>query len=338
MTDSRDLVESRGGEDSRGAVEARGVEARLDAGDSRGEVDSLEAAEVRAWEDWLDTLESSDASDRFDAGGARDPKRPHTGKRSRGERKQRADKRTTDGKRSRDAQKARGAKKSRPADGNSPAASTPRAERIGRYGTPITELGLLAEETLALAIATRATEAQLLRAQASILAWLAEGNRVEPCGFASLSSLALEVLGIRPRTVRERLALHRIFLRHPAMERAFLDGKVTACQVLAVAPLPGGMGGGRGGSGGFDRRRRGCFGSSPRPRGADTSANPDSDSTGHRRPPVSPSAKSASRRARSRRSKSERDQARRREESPDEPEGRTISFTAPAGFRSSSSR
>ncbi len=254
-------------------------------------------------------------------------------------------------KRSRDVQKARGAKKSRRVDGNSPAASTPRAERIGRYGTPITELGLLAEETLALAIATRATEAQLLRAQASILAWLAEGNRVEQCGFASLSSLALEVLGIRPRTVRERLKLHRIFLRHPAMERAFLAGKVTACQVLAVSPFLAEWEAGVAAAAAAAEASATAAAAAPAAASAAASAT-STDATQATRPasewtrpnpdPDFDWASATSRlsvrelRFQARqvlKEKSERDQARRREEAPDEPEGRTISFTAPAGFQ-----
>ena len=103
--------------------------------------------------------------------------------------------------------------------------------------TPRTELGEIAETLLAQGIASRATEALFWRKEASVLAWLAEGNRVEKLGFTTLPSLALEVLGLRTRVVRDRLRLHRLFVRFPLMERAFLDGKMSACQALAIAPI-----------------------------------------------------------------------------------------------------
>ncbi len=345
-TDSRDPVESRGEEDSRDAVEARGGEDGIDMRESLGDVDPLEAAEVRAWEDWLDSLESGDGTRSRDERKSRAGKRSGDAKRSSTAKGSRAGNRSTDMKRSHDEKHPRGARKSRRADRKNPAASSTGTEPRQRLGTPLTELGLLAEETLALAIATRATEAQLLRAQASLLAWLAEGNRVEQCGFASLSSLALEVVGIRPRTVRERLALHRIFLRHPAMERAFLAGKMTACQALAVAPFLAE----------WEAAMAEAAASAASAADATGAAASDTDATGatspapegtrpHPHPHPDPDFDWAS--ATSRLSvrelrfqarqvlkeTSERDQARHREEHPDEPEGRTISFTAPAGFQ-----
>ncbi len=358
-TDSRDPVESRGEEDSRDAVEARGGEDGIDMRESLGDVDPLEAAEVRAWEDWLDSLESGDGTRSRDERKSRAGKRLGDAKRSSTAKGSRAGKRSTDMKRSHDEKRSRGAKKSKRTDGKksqradskNSAPSTPGSERGDRLGTPITELGLLAEETLALAIATRATEAQLLRAQASILAWLAEGNRVEQCGFASLSSLALEVVGIRPRTVRERLALHRIFLRHPAMERAFLAGKMTACQALAVAPFlaeweaavaaaavaeasataaaaaPAAASAAASAASAADATET----TSPASQGTRPHPDPDFDwasATSHL------SVRELRFQARQvLKEKSERDRARHREEHPDEPEGRTISFTAPAGFQ-----
>ncbi|MFH1144375.1 MAG: HNH endonuclease [Candidatus Eisenbacteria bacterium] len=98
-------------------------------------------------------------------------------------------------------------------------------------------IALLAEDLLAAATTTRRTEALLVRSQAAHLAWLAAGDRVLRCGFTSVSSLALEVLGLSPRTVRERLELHRLFVRVPAVERAFLEGRITACQARAAAPI-----------------------------------------------------------------------------------------------------
>ena len=175
------------------------------------------------------------------------------------------------------------------------------------YGT-VSELGALAEELLALAIATRSTEALLLRAQAGLLAWLSEGYRFERCGFGSLNDLAVDALGIRPRTVRERLSLHRIFERRPEMERAFLDGKVTACQVLAVAPLLA------------EEDREGGRRSGHSINWAEATARL---SVREIRQQV--------RQMRERRALE--DAAPRLEHPPEEPEGHTISFKAPVGFQ-----
>jgi hypothetical protein len=70
-----------------------------------------------------------------------------------------------------------------------------------------------------------------------MLAWLSAGARVQRCGFSSISSLALETLGLRPRTTRSRLALHRVLAKHPELERAFLDGGISACQLPYIARL-----------------------------------------------------------------------------------------------------
>jgi len=95
----------------------------------------------------------------------------------------------------------------------------------------------LAAELLAAALATRRSEALLVRLQASLLAWLAIGDRAQECGFSSVSALALELHGLKPRTVRERLALHRLFVRLPALEAAFVEGGLSACQILAASAI-----------------------------------------------------------------------------------------------------
>jgi hypothetical protein len=193
----------------------------------------------------------------------------------------------------------------------------------GSAGAPASELGLLAEKMLALAIATRSTEALLLRAQAGLLAWLAERNRFERCSFVSLNDLAVEVLQIRPRTARERLALHRLFQRHPEVERAFLAGKVTACQVLAAAPLFGDRDRSAGSAGGNDTAGAATGAARGGTAGAATGAAADS---------VLPTEAIASLSVREIR-QLVRERAASPEESPEAPEGRTISFQAPAGFQ-----
>jgi len=87
------------------------------------------------------------------------------------------------------------------------------------------------------ALATRELDAILLRKQAACLAYLAEDGQVRRLGFASLGDLASEMLGMRPRTARERVALHRSFVACPIAERAFLQGRLTSCKVTALAPV-----------------------------------------------------------------------------------------------------
>jgi hypothetical protein len=173
--------------------------------------------------------------------------------------------------------------------------------------TPSLELRRLAEEMLAVAIATRSTEALLLCRQATLLAWLSDGDRFEACGFASLYDLAREILGLQPRTVRERLSLHRIFAAHASMESAFLEGRLTACQVLAAAPF------------------------------LEETSDP-SDAAAPVREPFDWASAIAPLSVREIRYQARKLQHARRQvrpggEHPDEAEGRTISFTAPIAFQ-----
>ena len=194
---------------------------------------------------------------------------------------------------------------------------------------PSSVLASLARDILAAAIATRATEASLLRSQASLLAWLAEGSRVRACGFESLYDLAREVLGIRPRTVRERLAMHRVLLRHPSMEQALLNGKVTACQVLAVAPLldDADQAGGSASTG--DVADASVHTAAA---GAPTRSADDSVDWATIVAPLSVrEIRLQAREIQKRRALEKK--SRRRAVSPEEPEGRTISFMAPIPFR-----
>lgn len=87
------------------------------------------------------------------------------------------------------------------------------------------------------ALATRRVEARLIRVQARQLVWLSDEGRMERCGFAGIRNLAVETLGLRPRTTRSRLMLLRQLGKHPQLERAFIDGMVSACQVTYIAKL-----------------------------------------------------------------------------------------------------
>ncbi len=89
-------------------------------------------------------------------------------------------------------------------------------------------------ETLA---TLRTSEAVLLKTQAMLLAHLSEKSRLSDLGFPSIAGFAEEILLMPRRTVYDRLTLHRILSGCPAAERAFLEGRLTQCQLLALAPL-----------------------------------------------------------------------------------------------------
>lgn len=95
----------------------------------------------------------------------------------------------------------------------------------------------LAGELVEAALATRRSEALLVRAQASLLAWLSVGERSAQGGYSRLSDLVLITIGMSARTVRDRLRLHRLFQYLPGLEVAFIQGKVSLCQIGAAAPI-----------------------------------------------------------------------------------------------------
>jgi hypothetical protein len=97
-------------------------------------------------------------------------------------------------------------------------------------------LDALARQLVDAAIATRRGEAILIRSQAALLWWLDSDSRLRLCGFTTLGDLASEILGLRPRTVRERLRFHRLCSRIPAVEHAFFSGALSQCQILAIEP------------------------------------------------------------------------------------------------------
>lgn len=103
--------------------------------------------------------------------------------------------------------------------------------------SPSSAIEALAEELIASALATRKSEALLVCAQAALLAWLSVEHRVGAGGFVKLSDLTLQLLGMSARTLRERLRVHRLFVKLPAVEEAFLEGRMSLCQVLAAAPV-----------------------------------------------------------------------------------------------------
>ena len=85
--------------------------------------------------------------------------------------------------------------------------------------------------------AIRPAEALIVRRVAAVLAWLCDGHRYRQTGFATLAAFAKEFLHVSHATARGRTRLDRLFKLSPSVERAFLRGELTACKVLALAPV-----------------------------------------------------------------------------------------------------
>ncbi len=80
----------------------------------------------------------------------------------------------------------------------------------------------------------RLAEAGVIAAEARLLLRLFDRGGHRKLGFARLGDLARERLGVSPRHADDRLALARTFANRPNVERAFREGRITACQVLAL--------------------------------------------------------------------------------------------------------
>lgn len=81
---------------------------------------------------------------------------------------------------------------------------------------------------------SRASNALLIRAQSGLVEMLHSGERFQRLGFASLRDAGCELVGLEARTLRERRTLQRIFAACPAAEQAFLEGRLSLCQVLVL--------------------------------------------------------------------------------------------------------
>jgi hypothetical protein len=101
---------------------------------------------------------------------------------------------------------------------------------------PETREGLAAELLVAFSEHRRG-EARIRRAEARCLAFLRERNAHRERGFASFGDFAREILEIAPRTVQARIALHRALAAFPVLETAFLEGRLTACQIAVLRPV-----------------------------------------------------------------------------------------------------
>jgi|GEM_PF-5318297 len=85
----------------------------------------------------------------------------------------------------------------------------------------------------------RKAEARVARVEARLMAWLSQGGRVHRLSFRSVADLGRELLACSESTVRNRVGLDRALSSCEEAERAFLDGELTSCQVLALAPMLG---------------------------------------------------------------------------------------------------
>jgi len=90
------------------------------------------------------------------------------------------------------------------------------------------------ERLVAAVVRLRAVEARMTLAEAGILTELLHLNQYESLGFVRQSDFAREALKLHPRTLRRRVALHRVLEAVPALEQPFLAGQVGVSQVLAL--------------------------------------------------------------------------------------------------------
>lgn len=80
-------------------------------------------------------------------------------------------------------------------------------------------------------------EARIVDAAATFLAVLHDRRSHEKLDFSSFSDMSREALGMDPRTARNRVALGKLLSSKPSIRQAFLDGKVSACQLLVLRPV-----------------------------------------------------------------------------------------------------
>ena len=71
------------------------------------------------------------------------------------------------------------------------------------------------------------------------LEFLLRSGSYREYGFAGFGDFLREVLQISERTARRQIALHRLVLISPEIAQALSEGRITACQALALQPLAG---------------------------------------------------------------------------------------------------
>ena len=100
-----------------------------------------------------------------------------------------------------------------------------------------TKLEALAFDLVSAVLEAAPVDAHLVRAEGHYLAYLAAGRRYRELGFSSLGAFTQEMLQMPRRTAQERLQLHRICVARPTVERVFLEGRLSACKLLALGPV-----------------------------------------------------------------------------------------------------
>jgi hypothetical protein len=92
----------------------------------------------------------------------------------------------------------------------------------------------MGERLIATVERLRSVEAGVILAEGGILAELVRGGRFESLGFVRQSDFAREALKLHPRTLRRRVALHRVLEAVPELAEPFLEGRTGVSQVLAL--------------------------------------------------------------------------------------------------------
>ena len=83
-------------------------------------------------------------------------------------------------------------------------------------------------------LSIRPAEAFILRRQATVLAFLFDTKCYQHGGLGTIEAFAREYLKISPSTAKDRRRLDHILRAYPEAEKAFLEGKLTICKVLAI--------------------------------------------------------------------------------------------------------
>ena len=82
--------------------------------------------------------------------------------------------------------------------------------------------------------AVRRVEAQIIKWEADGLAFFSDSKRRDETGYSSFYSLVTEELKLGYSTAKDRVVLHRAMAARPEVEKAFLDGRISICQVVAL--------------------------------------------------------------------------------------------------------
>lgn len=83
----------------------------------------------------------------------------------------------------------------------------------------------------------RRAEADLAVTEAACLHRLKEGRGWQLLGFSSWGDLLREALDLSRSAADDRVALHRLLKARPVLLEAFLEGRLSACQALALASI-----------------------------------------------------------------------------------------------------